>query len=137
MKNDRKSAVPAVGISALLTIFGVLCMTVFAFLSVSTVRAHQRLGESSRQAVIGYYEAEEQAHEILANLRAGSIPQGVQRQENVYSYSCSISENQSLQVQVQVEGTAYTVLCWQVVSTTDWEAEEDLPVWDGTFPQEE
>ena len=36
-----------------------------------------------------------------------------------------------LQVEVQVDKSAYTVLRWQAVSTADWQAEEDLEVWDG------
>ena len=40
--NNRKIAPPMVGLSSLLVIFAVLCLTVFAVLSLSTVRADRR-----------------------------------------------------------------------------------------------
>lgn len=133
MKKDNLS-LPAVGLSSLLVIFGVLCLTVFSLLSVSTVSAHQRLGESSRQAVVDYYQADSQAEEILARLRSGEVPQGVTCQKNQYTYSCPISDTQTLVVTVEVADQQYRILRWQAISTTDWETEDRLPVWDGEMP---
>ena len=64
----KKSAFSAVGISSLLVIFAVLCLAVFALLSVSTVQAQNRLAESSREAVLGYYRADCEAETVLAAL---------------------------------------------------------------------
>lgn len=77
----RKGKFPlnAVGISSLLVIFAVLCLTVFALLSVSTVQAQLRLAESTRSAITGYYRADAEAEEILAKLRAGEISEGVEK----------------------------------------------------------
>lgn len=133
MKKSNLS-LPAVGLSSLLVIFGVLCLTVFALLSVSTVSAHQRLAQSSRQAVAGYYRADSQAEEILARLRSGEVPQGVSREGHQYTYSCPISDTQTLVVCVEVVGQQYQILRWQAISTADWEAEDRLPVWDGEMP---
>ena len=47
--------ISALGISSVLVIFAVLCLTVFAVLSVSTVQAQLRLADSTRRAVTGYY----------------------------------------------------------------------------------
>ena len=63
---------PALGGSSLLTVFAVLCLTVFALLSLSTVRADLRLAQHSRQAVQDYYAADARAQEILASI--DSIP---------------------------------------------------------------
>ena len=52
MKRDRSGfSSPAVGGSSLLVIFSVLCLTVFALLSVSTVQADRRLAEASAEGV--------------------------------------------------------------------------------------
>ena len=115
-----------------MVIFAVLCLAVLSMLSVSTVNAHVRLADNSRAAITGYYQADQTAEEILAQLRSGQIPQGVRRQGQVFSYDCPISANQTLAVTVKVEGTQYQILRWQAVSIVDWEAEEKLPVWTET-----
>ena len=53
MKRESRNGVSAVGICSVLVIFAVLCLTVFAVLSVSTVQGHLRLADSSRSAVTG------------------------------------------------------------------------------------
>lgn len=131
---NKGRGISAVGISSLIVIFAVLCLTVFALLSVSTVQAAQRLAQESDEAILGYYEADAAAEQILAQLRAGKSVQGVQQEGDVYSYSCPISDTQSLAVQVKIQGAAYEILHWQVVSRGQWEADNDLPVWDGKLP---
>ena len=71
MEDKKRFSPPVVGGSSLLVIFAVLCLTVFALLSLSTVRADVRLSEASAQAVSGYYQADCQAEAILARLRSG------------------------------------------------------------------
>lgn len=48
-KEDRFSP-PAVGGISLLVAFAVLCLTVFALLSLSTVQAQKRLSDASHKA---------------------------------------------------------------------------------------
>lgn len=133
MPEKKSFSVPVVGASSLLVIFAVLCLTVFALLSISTVRAGQRLSDSTNQAVLDYYAADCQAEEILARLRAGALLEGVEEFAGVYSYTCPISDTQSLAVEVMVNGEDYTILRWQAVSTADWQADDTLHVWDGEF----
>jgi len=129
----RKDNTPtAVGGSSLLVIFAVLCLTVFALLSLSAVQADGRLTEIRADAVRAYYEAEEEAERILASLRNGIVPDGVTVTEAGYQYSCEITDTQKLMVTVVVDGTDDTVLQWQMVSTADWQEDDNLNVWDGT-----
>lgn len=129
---DKKGlSIPMVGVNSLLTIFAVLCLTVFTLLSVATVKANGRLGESARQAVTDYYEADSAAHGILAEIRAGEIPDGVEEDNGVYRFSCPISQTQQLCVEVAVTGTEYTVLRWQAQSIDLWQNDDKMPVWDG------
>lgn len=123
-----------VGLSSLLVIFAVLCLTVFAILSVSTVQAQLRLAESARRAVTGYYSADCGAEAILARLRNGEKPDNVEKNGDIYTYACKISETQVLAVCVRVSGAEYEILRWQAVSAADWDAEDRLPVWDGQIP---
>ena len=138
----NKRSAPTVGASSLLVIFAVLCLTVFAMLSLSTVQADKRLSDRSAAAALGYYEADTEAEEIFARLRAGELPDGVTVttyaaeegtaiQGSVYSYTCTISETQAIQVELAEQNGVWTVLRWQAVSTTEWEADDSVDIWDG------
>lgn len=131
MKEKASLSPPVVGASSLLVIFAVLCLTIFALLSISTLQADGRLSDHAANAVANYYEADAQAEEILARLRAGEKPEGVSREGNLYTYTCTVSDTQLLVVQVMVEGSDYTILRWQVISNVRWEADDKRPVWGG------
>lgn len=136
MDEKRKGGFPPVGVSSLLVIFAVLCLTVFALLSVSTVRADRTLSEKSAAAVENYYQADCAAEATLALLRAGKRPDGVNEVNGVYYYTHPISDTQTLVVEVVVEGTEYEILRWQAVSTADWQTSDQLPVWNGEMKEE-
>ena len=130
-KQEHKMAVPVIGASSLLVIFAVLCMTVFALLGLSTVRADQRLSDVRTEAVSAYYRANCLAEEILARLRSGEpYPENVLTEDGICRYSCPISPTQELQVEVR-RGD-WKVLRWQAVSTVNWEADESIKVWDAS-----
>lgn len=131
MKKRQKMNLPAVGGSSLLVIFAVLCMTVFAVLSLSTVLAEQRLSETAAESVAAYYRADLQAEEIFARLRSGEQVPGVQILEDRYEYSCIISETQSLHVTLRRTDNGWSVLRWQTESHAQ-EQTQTLPVWTGT-----
>lgn len=130
MKKERM-AIPAIGGSSLLVIFAVLCLTVFALLSFSTVQAEKRLSDASAEAVTDYYEADLQAQEIFARLRAGETVDGVRKDGNQYSYSCTISARQTLEVMLEKEEDTWRVCRWQVRANPE-PISQTLPVWDGT-----
>ena len=131
MNKRERFAPPVVGGSSLLVIFAVLCLTVFAMLSLSTVQADKRLSDASAAAVFEYYAADCRAEEILAQLRTGQVPEGVRVKADTYSYTCSISETQELQVEVRIRENGWEVLRWQAVSTARWSEGETLSLWDG------
>ena len=131
MNENKKLSLPAVGASSLLVRFAVLCLTVFALLSISTVRADGRLGDQVQTAVEGYYHADCQAEEILARLRCGELPAGVTVEDGIYTYACPISDTQVLAVQVTLQDDSYQILRWQALSTVRWEADDRIPVWNG------
>jgi len=133
-KNSTKFSLPMVGTSSLLVIFAVLCLTVFALLSLSSVQADQRLGDAAAKAVENYYAADTRAETILAQLRQGQQVSGVEEHNGVYSYCCPISETQTLEVSIRLENDSYIVLRWQAVSTFDWQSDDTLHVWDGQDP---
>ena len=130
MKQNDRMPGTVIGGSSLLVIFAVLCLTVFALLSLSTVLAEKRLADASVQAVSAYYEADLQAERIFARLRAGETVEGVETDGTFYRYSCPVTENQTLYVQLKKEKDLWEVCRWQVVARSE-PISETLPVWDG------
>ena len=136
-KRNEHFAAPAVGGVSLLVVFAVLCLTVFALLSLATVQADVRLADASAKAVSDYYAADCQAQEILARLQNGEQPEGVTFSGSGLlraEYTVPISENQELQVSVVLRGIAhreYEIERWQAVSSGDWEFDNGLDLWDG------
>lgn len=124
-------APPALGGSSLLVVFAVLSLTVFALLSLSTVRANQRLGDASAKAVADYYAADTQAQEILARLRMGDIVEGVTVEGDTASYRCKISDTQALEVELRQEEGTYQILRWQAVATVEWQGSDNTVYWTG------
>lgn len=130
MKKRERLSPPALGGSSLMVIFAVLCLTVLALLSVSTVQAESRLAEASHRGVSEYYAADLEAETIFARLRSGERVPGVTEAGGIYRYRCSISEHQTLYVELQKNEASWTVLRWQAVAHPE-EASETLPVWNG------
>lgn len=131
MNKRRLPMLAPVGGSALLVIFGVLCLTTFTMMSLATVQANHRMTAASVDAVCAYYRADTRAEQTLARIRGGEVPSGVIVYKNIYAYSVKISDTQKLQVRVRLDGKNYTVLEWRAVSTAKWEPDDTLNVWDG------
>ena len=145
MREQKRSSFspPALGGASLLVIFAVLALTIFALLSLSTVRADGRLSEASAQAVRDYYAADCKAQAYLAWLRTGqgapdveainesvTITDYADHSEAVYSYAIPISDTQELQVEVRVDGADYEILRWQAAPIGEWEMDEGIELWD-------
>ena len=127
---------------SLLVAFAVLCLTVFALLSLTTVQAGVRLADASAQAVADYYAADCAAQEILARLRNGETPVEVTTHTEDswhkplmtrYTYEVPFSDSQELQVEVLLDGEDYEILRWQAQYAGEWEIVESLDLWDGTL----
>ena len=131
MKRETSSGGGTPGGSTLMVIFAVLCISVFAILSLSGSLAGGRMSDASADAVSSYYMADVNAEEILADIRSGEIPQGVNKSGDIYSYRCPMTDTTAIDVQVKVQGDEYEILRWQQVYTAEWKNNENLGVWDG------
>lgn len=137
MREKNSFSLPAVGAGSLLCSFAVLCLTMFALMSLTTVQAEKRLADASAHAVEAYYAADLQAEEVFARLRSGELPEEVTAEENVYRYRCPVSDNQYLEVALEKTDTGWHILRWQSVSRENAEETDPLPVWQGALEQEE
>ena len=134
MDNKRVRAGGAVvGGSSLLVIFAVLCLTVFALLSLSTVQADGRLSQTTVESVSAYYAADRTAEELFARIRSGEVPAGVTPCGcGGYVYNCPISATQTLCVEVHPTADGWQVVRWQAVTIGEWESNDSLNLWGGT-----
>ena len=123
-------SISTLGGTSLMVIFAVLCLTVFALMSLSTAKAGDQLSESMESAVQAYYEADTAAEETLAALRRGDTVEEIEEDNGVYTYCCSINERANLHVSVQITGNDYTILQWQSV-VDDSMITETQDIWDG------
>lgn len=141
---EGKFSPPALGGSSLLVVFAVLSLTVFALLSLSTVRADQRLGEASAKAVADYYAADLKAQEILADLREGKQVENVDEsmisgywddkevKHSFYEYGVPISDTQELRIFVEVTSDgSYSIFLWQAMPVGEWTPDDGLHVFTG------
>lgn len=131
MRKQETFSPAAVGGSSLLVIFAVLCLTVFALLSLSSVQAERRLADAATQSVVDYYKADLRAEEIFARLRDGEQIAGIEENDGKYQFEVPISGRQTLTVVLARQGDTWTVLRWQAV-TVEEALNESLNVWKGS-----
>lgn len=125
---QKNSPVTPIGVGSLLAALAILCLTVFALLSLTTAHREQRLSHSTHQAVCGYYEADFQAQKIFAQLRAGELPPQVTLSDNHYTYQIPISQYNRLEITLSKTDAGWTILRWQQVTQAPEEV-RPLEVW--------
>lgn len=125
-------SISTLGGTSLMVIFSVLCLTIFALMSLSTAKVGDQLSDSMQNAVKAYYAADNEAEKTLAALRQGEYLPEVEEADGICSYRCPINERANLHVAVEMEGDSYTVLQWQAV-VDDSMIMETQELWDG-FP---
>lgn len=130
MNEKERFSPPTTGGISLLIVFAVLCLTVFALMSLSTVLSDKRMADASLQAVEDYYKADCEAWRMLALLLEGEVPEGVRNDADIYAYTCPISETQNLEVTVKLDGGKYTILRWQAIPWRDEIEPDNLELWD-------
>lgn len=127
MNKDKKKteiSLGTPGAASLMVIFAVLCLAVFAVLSLSTALADSRLEHTAADTILKYYHADAAAEEYLSELRA-------KRENGEYDYSIPVSDTQILSVRARIDEDGYNILKWQLEYSADWEADESMNVWNG------
>ncbi len=138
----KKEGAPfGAGISSMLMLFVILCLTVFGVLAYMTARADNRLTLRSAEAVKAYYAADAEAEEILSRVDAAGEDYAAVLREEGFS-TVQEGERLTADLELPIEGTRvyrmqlvftdgeYEVTIRRMEDNTVWE-EEDLNVWDG------
>lgn len=109
----------------MLVIFILLCMVIFAILSLSSALRDYDYSKQKADRIKSYYEACNEAEEIYANIETEG------HTEDSIEYSVPINENEHLQVILKRRSDTennYFIHSWLQISTKEWTADPTLPV---------
>lgn len=134
--NKSYTTMPAIVGIMLVTIFAILCMSIFTVLVLTSYYSASGLTDASTAHITAYYEADSAGEAILAELRQGDVPEGVaDLGGGIYEYSCPLSDGGSLEIRVRVASADdYEILRWQLITGQDWAIDDAITLWDGESP---
>lgn len=123
----KKAVYPPIniGTSFMLVIFILLCMVIFAVLSLSSVLKDYDYSKRKAERTTAYYEACNEAEEIYAKIEMEN------HAEDSIEYSVPINKNEQLQVTLKRcpnTKNNYYIYSWLQISTQEWTADPTLPV---------
>lgn len=123
---EQKSArnIINIGISSIIFLFIVLCLSVFALLSINSARQSYDTVMRNADAVTAYYAADSQAQQWLHELRKEGARAG-----DPLKKEFPVTDSQTLSV--EVDPATLEVLSYQVVNNEVLEIDDSLPVWQG------
>ena len=119
------------GVVSLVMIFCVLCMAVFAALTMVTAQREHSLAEMTAERAAAYYEADRAASAAVAAIARGERPDGVTFRGDEASFAAPAGGDTVLAVRVRMTETGCRVLQWRTAFSGDWETDDRIQVWDG------
>jgi len=138
----NKSGV-GVGSASIVLVFAVLCLTVFSLITYVVAGNDKALIDAKVGLVTGYYKADTQAEQILAELLAADTVPGrildvdintrfdeYLDMETTYFF-CYVSDIKALYVRLAIHDDSYDILSWRMYDTDDWVFDGSMNVWPG------
>lgn len=119
------------GAVTLVMIFCVLCMAVFAALTLMTAKREAALTELTAQQAQAYYEADRLATEKVAALARGEVPEDVTLSGETASFTIPAGGSLRLEVQARLDESGCAIEKWATVYDGDWETDDSIEVWGG------
>lgn len=137
-KEKKTDGFPNIGLSSLLIIFLILCMTTFALLALSSAKSDDTLSQKLAAHRTDYYAASSKAEEILAQIDTAlaqdhtsiiskteftientTISINEDDDSSVLSFSVPLENSQALSVKLQITDPSksehyYRILEWKV-----------------------
>lgn len=116
-----------VGVISVLTVLLVLCLSLFAALTLTSAKADLSLSQRNAQQVTAYYDADAQAVALYEEFLSSDEPE--------LETTIAITEHQSLYLWLQQEADGSVVIrAWRTVPT-ETESDSHLPVYGGGTPE--
>ena len=131
-----------VGSASIVLVFAVLCLTIFAIISLTGALSDRALAEVEAGLIRSYYDADALAETILAEIITdGGLPDSVMGVDITYdwdweksvdtlSFTCPISDKKEFLAVVANDGS-YDVLTWRMRDIGEWEFDDSLDLWPG------
>ena len=134
-----------VGSATIVTVFAVLCMTIFAVLTLLSANSEKKLAQATADATAAYYAAEARAYETLAAVAAIQprepeafrelLPHTVVSEARdgavVMTWAEPVDEKRLLSVRAVMRGGAVTVEALRATDAGAWSPDTDIKLWDG------
>ena len=132
-----------IGSASIVLVFAVLCLAIFAVISLVPAMTEQTLIERELRLVDSFYAADTLAEKVLAEiLAADEIPTSVRGVDvfvdwdwdlmaEVVSFSTPVTDIRELSVTVKIDDDTYEILAWHMVDIGLWEIDDFLNVWQG------
>lgn len=148
---ERGSA-PGIGSSSVIMVFTLLCLTVFATMTLLSASSELKLARSYSTAVEQFYAADTAGAAYVAALRdkADSIASGVPGADDYAAaahalgadavvdndiayieYDIPESDSQTLHISLEASAERFAVTAWQLIYTGEWNADTGLNLWPG------
>lgn len=150
---NGKRLYPGVGVSSILMIFLVLCLTSFGVLSLFSARSDWNLTRKNRESVLNYYAADAKVQQVLRQIDAklrepgaranpadvfdGLSVEGtklsVGRTKEI-GFSIPVGDSQRLEVSVlpEASGQSYRITRYRLAAAGEWNGDDrHLEVWQG------
>ena len=148
-RKDRRGAAPMLGGASVIMVFAVLCLTIFAVLTILTVESESRISASYAASVDNYYRADTEAAAFtvsMKRLRSASKDaetfvtaaqnSGADEVTNDGSTvtirkAFPIDNNQTLMIVLVSDGDTIRVKNWQTAFTGTWDNTSTTNLWNG------
>ena len=132
MDNKRSHrSIISTGPTSIVLIFVMLSLLTFAVLSLVSAQANLRLSRKSAERTTAWYQAENEANDVLERLlrAAREDPRALREdpavKDGLASYEVPLGEDQVLAVEcvLPIDGQSFRITRWQAVSRYDWNAD--------------
>lgn len=149
MNEEKKSSGLNIGGASIIMVFAVLCLTVFAILTLITANSELKMSVKTADGIKSYYSADTKAAEKVAGIKSSARNNNdlsvleteftklgytckKEADSLVVSFSQIVDDNQSIEVSLTVssDGTVSTDQ-YKEVNTKDFETDGTINVWDG------
>ena len=128
-----------IGISSIVMIFAVLCLTIFSMLSLMTSDSDYTLAKKYLEKTLAYYNADAEALKIYGDIvngrivdaGAGVVTENKDGELTEISYAVNLDDKQKLNVKIELYDGNYTITEWYVNNVNEWVPDDNINIWDG------
>lgn len=131
MNKKKSQSVVNIGSSSLLVIFLILCLVIFAVLTLTSANSDYRFSKRIADRNTAYYEAVAKAELTWNDLDLAVAHEGGSFAEKEVHYEVPIDDSQELQVVLTLAGNEtsgyhYDISKWETHSTKEWTGDNSL-----------